>query len=155
MHEHEVSGGVEEGEANKSEVVVEAIESRRHKVEAQHVLILEDALKQRHGCILPQIDGAAEKELEGLGDQNNCHCVVRHCSSNVNYTTLLPGSFQETGKNPGTLEVSRCLSVLAREFRQKFNINFASQKVWGIMLRYCLTKKTLTSGCCMSPTSIA
>ena len=60
MHEHEVSSGVEEGEANKSEVVVEAIESRRHKVEAQHVLILEDALNQRHGCILPQIDGAAE-----------------------------------------------------------------------------------------------
>ena len=84
MHEHEVSGGVEEGETDKCKIVVEAVEGSGDKVEAQHLLVLDDALSQRHDCIVSHIDGAAEQELEGLGDKNNCDCVVRHCSSNVN-----------------------------------------------------------------------
>ena len=84
MHEHEVSGWVEEGETDKCKIVVEAVEGGGDKVEDQHVFILEDSLSQRHNCIVSHIDGAAEQELEGLGDKNNCDCVVRHCSSNVN-----------------------------------------------------------------------
>ena len=77
MHEHEVCGGVEVGEADKGEVVVEAVEGGWHKVEAEHVFILEDVLAKRDRRVVPHVDGAAEQELEHLGDENNRDRVVR------------------------------------------------------------------------------
>ena len=71
MHENEVSGRVKEGETDKCEIVVEAVEGSWDKVEDQHLLILDDSLSQRHDCIVSHIDGAAEQELEDLCDQNN------------------------------------------------------------------------------------
>ena len=77
MHEHEVCGGVEVGEADKGEVVVEAVEGGRDKVEAEHVLILKDALTHRDCCVVPHVDRAAEDEFDHLCDKNNCDRVVR------------------------------------------------------------------------------
>ena len=47
MHEHEVRGWVEVGEADEGEVVVQAVEAGRHQVEAQHPPVDRDALQQR------------------------------------------------------------------------------------------------------------
>ena len=37
LHEHEVGGGVEVGQADEGEVVVEAVEGGWHEVEAKHL----------------------------------------------------------------------------------------------------------------------
>ena len=44
LHEHEVGGGVEVGEAVEGEVVVEAVEEGGHQVEHQHPPVLTDTL---------------------------------------------------------------------------------------------------------------
>ena len=45
MHEHEVCGWVEVGEADEGEVVVQAVQAGRHQVEAQHPPVGRDALQ--------------------------------------------------------------------------------------------------------------
>ena len=39
LHEHEVGGGVEVGQADKREVVVEAVQGCWHEVEAKHLFL--------------------------------------------------------------------------------------------------------------------
>ena len=45
LHEHEVCGWVEVGEADEGEVVVQAVQAGRHQVEAQHPPVGRDALQ--------------------------------------------------------------------------------------------------------------
>ena len=45
LHEHEVSGWVEVGEADEGEVVVETVEAGRYQVEPQHPSVRGDALQ--------------------------------------------------------------------------------------------------------------
>ena len=62
---------------DKGEVIVEAVEGGRHKVEAEHLLVLEDALTQGGRRLILHVDGAAEHQLEGLGDEDDGDGVVR------------------------------------------------------------------------------
>ena len=68
---------------DKGEVIVEAVECGRHKVEAEHLLVLEDALAQGGRRLVLHVDGAAEHELEGLGDEDDGDRVVRILAPSV------------------------------------------------------------------------
>ena len=62
---------------DKGEVIVETVEGGGHEVEAEHLLVLEDALAQGGRRLVLHVDGAAEHELEGLGDEDDGDRVVR------------------------------------------------------------------------------
>ena len=77
LHEHEVGGGAEVGEADEGEVVVKAVKCSRHKVESQHALVCDDSFPERDCRLVSYVDQSAEKELESLGDENDRYRVVR------------------------------------------------------------------------------
>ena len=68
---------------DKGEVIVEAVEGCGHKVEAEHFLVLDDAVAQGGGRLVLQVDGAAEQELEGLRDKHDGDCVVGVVAASV------------------------------------------------------------------------
>ena len=81
---------------DKGEVIVETVEGGGHKVESEHLLVLEDALAQGDGGLVLHVDGAAQHELQGLSDEDDCDCVVRVIAPPV-----------PTGCNKHTLEVTQ------------------------------------------------
>ena len=68
---------------DKGEVIVEAVEGCGHKVEAEHFLVLDDAVAQGGGRLVLQVDGAAEQELEGLRDKHDGDGVVGIVAASV------------------------------------------------------------------------
>ena len=68
---------------DKGEVIVETVEGGGHEVEAEHLLVLEDALAQGGRRLVLHVDGAAEHELEGLGDEDDGDRVVRILAPSV------------------------------------------------------------------------
>ena len=81
---------------DKGEIIVEAVESSRQKVQAEHLLVLEDSLAQGDGCLVLHVDAAAEHQLEGLSDEDDGDCVIRVLATSV-----------PTGRHKHTLETAQ------------------------------------------------
>ena len=77
LHEHEVGGGAEVGEADEGEVVVEAVECGRHKVEKENALVCEDSFPERDCRLVSYVDQSAKKELQCPNDENDRYRIER------------------------------------------------------------------------------
>ena len=83
---------------DKGEIVVEAVESGWHEVQAEHLLVLEDAVAQGDDCLVLHVDTAAEHQLDALSDEDDGDCVVRVLAASV-----------PTGRHKHTLDIKHNL----------------------------------------------